>query len=650
MPIASSFDGAMVDSESLVDKVLVGRYRIETLRSESTASAQVYDAEDLRHARRVAVRLMTTRSLIDLDAGIADEATALDAYKSAMQQLFALNHPTLVCIDDWGDAVVDGERYAFNVTQYFAQGTLREYLDRGRRLSPSQALVVGLDVCRALHHAHRNGFIHGDVRPANLIFGDDARVRLTGLGTKRGATAAQMSIEQARYAAPEIGQGATPNAQSDIYSLALTLLETITGEIPFAGESVAITLANRIDKLLPVSADMGPIAAPIERAGRPLADERGTALEFGQALAQIADKMPRPRPIDTVMSKRFEDVITRPHLVISPSKIESIKTVDGPTRVSDVAITEKRIESPRVRRRLVRLWSLAAVVAVAVVAVIVFQSLTKASYQIPPLGGLDEAQARNAVATFDWELIIRAERTNEVDFGYVIRTEPPAGVDLAQGDALVLFVSEGPPLGVLVDVTGQSRTAAVKQIVEQGLTVATLEEFSETTPVDNIISWSVAKQPSLVAGDEVLQGTVINIVVSNGPAPRVVPLIVGMSLTDATAAATELGLVLSVSPDSFSNDAAAGLIGAQSPPPDQTIPRGGSIVYSISLGQDLVVLPNIVGINFYDAEKRLVASGFVVGKVTGRKSFRMKSASVNGVAVNNGDKVPRGSAIDMIFP
>ena len=640
----------MVDSESLVGKVLVGRYRIGTLRSESTASVLVFDAEDLRHARRVAVRLMTTESLVDPDAGIADEASALDVYKSAMQQLFALTHPTLVCIDDWGDAVIDGVHHAFNVTQYFGQGTLREYLDRGRRLSPSQALVVGLDVCRALHHAHRNGFVHGDVRPANLIFGDDARVRLTGLGTKRGATAEQMSIEQARYAAPEIGQGATPNAQSDIYSLAFTLLETITGEIPFAGDSVAITLANRIDKLLPVSADMGPIAAPIERAGRPLADERGTALEFGQALAQIADKMPRPLPIDTIMSKRFEDVITRPHPIVSASKIENLKTVDQQTQVNDVAITEKKIESPRVRRRLTRLWSLAAVVAVTIVAIIVFQSMTKASYQIPALSGLDEAQARNAVATFEWELIIRAERTNDVEFGYVIRTEPPAGVDLTQGDALVLFVSEGPPLGVLVDLIGESRDAAVKKIVDQGLTVATHEEFSETTPVGNIISWIVAKQPSLVAGDEVLQGTLINIVVSNGPAPRAVPLIVGMNLVDATAAASELGLVLSVSPESYSLNVAAGLIGAQAPPPEQKLPRGGSIVYSISLGQDLVELPNIVGINFFDVEKRLIASGFVVGDVTGRKSFRMKSASVNGVAVNNGDMVPRGSAIDMIFP
>ena len=224
-------------------KVLVGRYRIETLRSEGTASAQVFDAEDLRHARKVAVRLMTVKSLIDLDAGIADETSALDAFKASMQQLFALNHPTLVCIDDWGDLSIDGLRHAFNVTQHFGQGTLREYLDRGRRLSPSQALVVGLDTCRALHHAHQNGYVHGDVRPANLIFGDDARVRLTGLGTKRSVVVENMSIEQARYTSPEVGQGLTPNTQSDVYSLAITLIEAITGEVPFAGDSIAVTSA-----------------------------------------------------------------------------------------------------------------------------------------------------------------------------------------------------------------------------------------------------------------------------------------------------------------------------------------------------------------------------------------------------------------------
>jgi len=646
--MTSSFNGAMVDSEALVGKVLVGRYRIETLRSDPNAAIKVYEADDLRHNKKVSVRLMTTASLIDREAGLHDESRAVSSYKESMQQLFAMNHPTLVCIDDWGDTVLEGVRHAFNVTQFYGQGTLREFLDRGRRLSPSQALVVGIDVCRALHHAHQNGFVHGDVRPANLIFGDDARVRLTGLGTKRWASAEQMSIEQAKYAAPEIGLGSAPNAQTDIYSLALTLLESITGEVPFVGESVAITLSNRVEKLLPVSADMGPIAAPIERAGRPLAEERGTAIELGQALAQIADKMSRPLPIDTIVPKKFEDVITRPHPIVNVAEKTESEIVEPV--VVDEPVPQIVVESPRTRRRLRRVFAGAGVGALLIVGIVAFQALTKKSFVVPGLIGVAEAEARNSIATFDWEIIIRAERTNDVEFGFVIRTDPEAGASLKQGDAIVMYVSEGAPLGVLFDVTGESREAATKKLTDQGLTVSASDEASDAVPVGNVISWSVAKQPTLVAGDEVLQGTLINLVVSSGPALRSVPLLVGMKLEDATATALELGLVLGVTPDSFSPDVAIGLIGAQSPPPGQFVPKGSTIVYSISLGPDLVELPNIVGINFIDAEKRLVAAGFIVGEVSGRKSYRMKSASVKGVAVKNGDMVPRGSAIDMVFP
>ena len=638
----------MVDSEALIGKVIVGRYRIESLRSDSSAAVKVYEADDLRHNKKVSVRLMTMRSLIDLDAGLIDEPSALASYKELMQQLFAMNHPTLVCIDDWGDTVIEGVRHAFNVTEFYGQGTLREFLDRGRRLSPSQALVVGIDVCRALHHAHQNGFVHGDVRPANLIFGDDARVRLTGLGTKRSASAEQMSLEQAKYAAPEIGLGLVPNGQTDIYSLAITLLESITGDVPFVGESVAITLANRVDKLLPVSADMGPIAAPIERAGRPLADERGTALELGQALAQIADKMPRPLPIDTIVPKKFEDVITRPHPITNASEAVATQVVEQVEVVAPVPPIV--IESPRTRQRLRRLFAVAAVGALAIVGVVGFQALTKKSFVVPDLSGVAEAEARNSIATNEWEIIIRAERTIDVEFGFVIRTEPASGESLKQGDALVMYVSEGAPLGVLVEVVGDSREVAVGKLTNQGLTVSATEEPSDSVPIGNVISWTVAKQPSLVAGDQVLQDTLINIVVSSGPALRTVPLIVGLKLEEATAIVTELGLVLGSSPDGFSSEVAVGLIGAQAPPPGQLVPKDSTIVYSISMGPDLVVLPNIVGINFVESEKRLLEAGFVVGEVSGRKSYRMKSASVKGVAVNNGDMVSRGSVIDMVFP
>ena len=141
----------MVSLNAIIGHVLVGRYRIEKLRSEGTASAPVFEAQDIHQHRTVAVRLMTISSLFDKESGIIDENSALASFKSSMQQLFSISHPSLVSIDDWGDAVIDDVRIVFSVTQRFGQGSLREYLDRGRRLSPSQALMVGLDVCRALN-------------------------------------------------------------------------------------------------------------------------------------------------------------------------------------------------------------------------------------------------------------------------------------------------------------------------------------------------------------------------------------------------------------------------------------------------------------------------------------------------------------------
>jgi serine/threonine-protein kinase len=341
-------------------------------------------------------------------------------------------------------------------------------------------------------------------------------------------------------------------------------------------------------------------------------------------------------------------VITRPHPIITAGEAVAVQVVEQ-SEIAEPALPVV-VESPRTTRRLKRLFALAAVGVVGIVGVVGFQALTKKSFVVPDLSGVAEAEARNSIATNEWEIIIRAERTNDVEFGFVIRTEPGVGESLKQGDTLVMYVSEGAPLGVLIDVVGESREVAFKKLTERGLSVSATEEASDSVPIGNVISWTVAKQPSLVAGDQVLQGTEVNIVVSSGPSLRTVPLIVGLKLDEASAIIAELGLVLGSSDDSYSSDVAVGLIGAQSPPPGQLVPKDSTIVYSISLGPDLIVLPNIIGINFVEAEKRLLEAGFVVGEVSGRKSYRMKSASVKGVAVKNGDMVARGSAIDMVFP
>ena len=128
---------------------------------------------------------------------------------------------------------------------------------------------------------------------------------------------AHVSNALAMYAAPELAESGRRGPRGDVYSLCLTMLESMSGSVPFAGDSTVATLSNRIDRLMPVSADLGPLAAVLERAGRPLPDDRYSAAEFGRALSKAAEKLPRPAPINLPNSGLFGDAsgaIARPPL------------------------------------------------------------------------------------------------------------------------------------------------------------------------------------------------------------------------------------------------------------------------------------------------------------------------------------------------
>lgn len=231
-----------------------------------------------------------------------------------------------------------------------------------------------------------------------------------------------------------------------------------------------------------------------------------------------------------------------------------------------------------------------------------------------------------------------------------MRTDPAAGTNLEEGQNLTIYISDGPTLSPLADLVGMSLQDATDQLTAAGLNMTTTEAGSEDIAAGSVISWIVPDQPALVTGDKVLKGTSVELLISTGPALREVPLIVGMTLEQATTLAAELRLVLLAGEPTLSNGAAKDLIGAQAPVPGTQVARDSTLMYSISLGPDLVKLPNIVGNNYVTVEKRLLEAGFVVGNVTGKKAFRMREASSGGERVNNGDMLPRGAVIDLTFP
>src|SRR3954468_21759759 len=213
-----------------VGRVLGGRYRL-IAPVGTGASATVFVADDVQLQRRVGVKI--------LHPSLADDPAFLKRFRAEAQAAAALSHPNVMAVYDWGEEGMT----PYLVTEFLGGGSLRAMLDRSRLLSPSQALLVGLETARGLDYAHRRGFVHRDIKPANLLFGEDGRLRIADFGLARALAEAAWTEPQgavlgiARYASPEQAQGETVDGRADVYSLGLVLIECVTGSVPFAADT-----------------------------------------------------------------------------------------------------------------------------------------------------------------------------------------------------------------------------------------------------------------------------------------------------------------------------------------------------------------------------------------------------------------------------
>ena len=282
-------------------RTIAGRYRLGS-RLGSSFQAAVFDAFDEQLQRSVVLKL------------VHPDLSAMPDLQRSFEQIMAvaagMHHPNIASVYDSGRAAWNDREVLYVATERMVGGSLRDLLDRGRLLSPSQALIVGLDACKALDAMHRAGLVHTDIRPSTLVFGDDRRLRVVDVGLAQvlhhtAGDVTARSVDRTKYSSPEEAQGQPVTPKSDVYSLCLSLLEAVTGSVPFEGESAVATLANRVDRLMPVSADFGQLAAVFERAGRPDLSTRYTAAEFGRALVQSAEQLPRPAPLPILANSLF---------------------------------------------------------------------------------------------------------------------------------------------------------------------------------------------------------------------------------------------------------------------------------------------------------------------------------------------------------
>ena len=480
-----------------VGRVLGGRYRLMAPIGTGS-SASVYQADDVTLRRRVAVKV--------LHPALASDEAFLRRFRAEARAAAALSHPNLMAVYDWGED--DGP---YLVLELLGGGSLRALLDAGNRLTPAQAVVVGLEAARALDAAHRRGFVHRDIKPANLLFGDDGRLRIADFGLARALSEAAWTepgdslVGTARYAAPEQGGGARVDGKADVYALALVLVEAVTGEVPLTRESAIGTLMGRLDEPIPVPEALGPLAPAIELAGRPDPAERPDAGAFGRALMASARHLDRPGPLplpglphadEHPASGPMADPTLLPRGGRGPQVFDDLAVDDDPVVLED----GPKPTAPR-RRRLLRSrwrWALPLLlVALLVGAGLAWTRLQPPTLEVPDVDSMPVAQAISALeeaqAAADedirWEVVQRDEFSETVAVDSVIRQEPGPGADLADGGTVTLVVSQGPPPVDLPDLDGETQLRAMRALERVDFEVNVVRQPDETVPRDTVITW-----------------------------------------------------------------------------------------------------------------------------------------------------------------
>jgi eukaryotic-like serine/threonine-protein kinase len=262
---------------------LAGRYRIERELGRG-GMATVYLAADIRHDRKVALKLLSADLV---------HAIGADRFLREIRLTAQLEHPHILPILDSGEA--DGVLF---YTMPFVDGeSLRERIDREGPLPLDDALRIATEVADALEHAHRAGVVHRDVKPENVLIGS-GHARVADFGVARPAagrgfetlTATGISLGTPAYMSPEqaAGDGAV-DGRSDIYSLGCVLYEMLTGHPPFSGRSMQELLARHSLDPVPSIAAARAVPPHLERAitralAKAPADRFATAAAFAQAL------------------------------------------------------------------------------------------------------------------------------------------------------------------------------------------------------------------------------------------------------------------------------------------------------------------------------------------------------------------------------
>ncbi|WP_296664426.1 Stk1 family PASTA domain-containing Ser/Thr kinase [Demequina sp.] len=611
-------------TDPLLGRVIDGRYEVRE-RVAAGGMATVYLAFDRRLERDVALKVMHRHLEID-----PNSKEIVARFRREAKAAARLTHPGIVRVYDQG---VD-EDVSYLTMEFVDGENLRERMAHEGTLSLGESLTTLDHVLDALASAHRQGLVHQDVKPENVLIDTEGRPRVADFGLARAVTEVTSTtsgtiLGTVAYLGPELITQGVSDARTDVYAAGVLLYEMITGRQPHTGATAIQVATMHVHEDIPAASSVVPWLPP----------------EIDELVATLTARDPDGRPADAsaalALVRQTRSLLDDPTLdrrADPPSG--AIATVDDPdatavlrpaasgstvalpiglghrfptvgTELEPLPDEDPEAKEPQRSDRRAGWWIAAIVVAFLVLGgggLWWYNSIGPGAYTtVPPVDGetLENAQALVEGAG----LVAEVEEAyyDEVPEGFVASTDPNAQQRVANGSTVTLSVSLGPRMETVPDVVGGARDAAEATLTDLGFPLGEVTTtYSDTVPAGEVMSVTPAAGETVI-----LHSTEIVLEVSAGPEPIVVPDVTGMSLKDAQAELAKDNLDVTVATER-TDEARKGEVFRQSPEAGADAFRTGAITITVSDGPPLVTVDDYVGLGVDAAEKAAKADGLKV--------------------------------------
>ncbi len=558
-------------------RLLGGRYELDGVVGRG-GMAEVYRARDLRLDRTVAVKT--------LRADLARDQTFQARFKREAQSAASLNHPSIVAVYDTGEDNSGAAPVPFIVMEYVDGRTIRDLLRDDRRLLPERALEITDGVLRALDYSHRNGIVHRDIKPGNVMLNRQGEIKVMDFGIARATSDAQATMTQtaqvigtAQYLSPEQARGERVDARSDLYSVGCLLYELLTGRPPFTGDSpVAIAYQHvrenpippsRVDPELPGWAD--PIV--LRAMAKDPADRYQSAAEMRNDIQRALSGYPVGSQIRRTQTYAAQGPGTRRLDPLGQTQLQG-QTGALPPYEYGPPEDGSRVASRR-RRRPIWPWITGVVVLIVIAAlVLAYETInghsTPPGVTVPSVVGSKLSVAEGKLQKDGFKIKAVGHTSSSGPYNEVTSTDPSGTSTAPKGSTVTVNYNVRPGAKAVPSVAGLTIPDATAKLATAGFKLV-MKNPSPVASLSIVQGDVVSTNP--IAGTREPVGATIVLNVSGGGVR--VPSVVDEPLSEAQGQISAAGLV-------------ANVVNNQPGPPGAT---PGS-VWQTSPGPKHVVLPD----------------------------------------------------------